>query len=665
MKIPSNKFLLLLVVMSLAAPAASAAAPVSAGQWDEETLRLFAEIPILDGGRVKPLDTYAAFTLLKLNGKRFYVVNDANGDRIGKLTPMEWLLDCLFYPEVANEYKSIRVDDSEILRSIGVTPTDDRQDYYSYTELALGRETLLKFAMQYSEIESNKRTPSQVHILNLWSNLSTFESVTHYLDFTRKTVNAGDSALLSRIFPDMSIVLVAEVTQNLKEFALALQALQVAVAEEEDPTKYEHEQHVLNDISSKFDMVVNRGTGLALIPPADPSNRDWRTPSAVVWEALELTQYDIKELEVLGALERLGGSAGNEILFKQELRNYHSLVVAQTQARSEYAKVPMEISFYKAKFFFYAQWLFVLSFVVVSLSWLNLPNKLLARVATVTVSVPLVLLVAGITYRCILRSRPPVSTLYETILFITATAVLVALCMEYFNRQRIALSIASILGVSGMFLANKFELSNGTDTMPSLVAVLDTNFWLSTHVTTIVIGYAAGLLAAAIAHIYIFGKLFGFKKNDAKFYQTVTRMVYGIVCFGLLFSFIGTVLGGIWANYSWGRFWGWDPKENGAALIVLCNLAILHARMGGYIRQLGMHMAAIFTGGVVAFSWWGVNELGVGLHAYGFTDGVWGALMTFWYLEGIVILLGAAVFFRGQFHKAIEKRAKELQTTGT
>ncbi len=185
--------------------------------------------------------------------------------------------------------------------------------------------------------------------------------------------------------------------------------------------------------------------------------------------------------------------------------------------------------------------------------------------------------------------------------------------------------------------------------MPMLLAVLDTNFWLATHVTIINIGYAAGLLAAGIAHGFIFGKLLGIKRDDKKFYRSITRMVYGSMCFGLLFAFVGTVLGGIWANYSWGRFWGWDPKENGAALICLCMLATLHARNGGYIRDMGIHLAAVFTGSVVAFSWWGVNLLGVGLHSYGFTSGIWTVTFIFWTTQAAVIALGFFVLLRDRF----------------
>ena len=97
-------------------------------------------------------------------------------------------------------------------------------------------------------------------------------------------------------------------------------------------------------------------------------------------------------------------------------------------------------------------------------------------------------------------------------------------------------------------------------------------------------------------------------------------MVFGIICFSLLLSFIGTVLGGIWADQSWGRFWGWDPKENGALLIVLWNALILHARMAGLIKIKGIMLASIFGNIVTSFSWFGVNMLGVGLHSYGFME---------------------------------------------
>ena len=174
-----------------------------------------------------------------------------------------------------------------------------------------------------------------------------------------------------------------------------------------------------------------------------------------------------------------------------------------------------------------------------------------------------------------------------------------------------------------MFLAMRFEVKNAADTMESMRAVLASNFWLSTHVTTVIIGYSGGLLAAAIAHIYIFGKLFGVAKGNRDFYRSITRMVYGALCFSLFFSLVGTVLGGVWANDSWGRFWGWDPKENGALMIVLWTLMILHARMGGYIKDLGVNIwsvsavariigrSRIFSSKRIAASGWGKSTVAI------------------------------------------------------
>jgi ABC-type transport system involved in cytochrome c biogenesis permease subunit len=104
--------------------------------------------------------------------------------------------------------------------------------------------------------------------------------------------------------------------------------------------------------------------------------------------------------------------------------------------------------------------------------------------------------------------------------------------------------------------------------------------------------------------------------------QETARMIYGTVCFAVFFSFFGTVLGGLWADDAWGRFWGWDPKENGALIIVLWNSVVLHAYWGHMVRQRGLAVLAVVGNVVTAWSWFGVNELGVGLHTYGFTEGV-------------------------------------------
>jgi ABC-type transport system involved in cytochrome c biogenesis permease subunit len=123
--------------------------------------------------------------------------------------------------------------------------------------------------------------------------------------------------------------------------------------------------------------------------------------------------------------------------------------------------------------------------------------------------------------------------------------------------------------------------------------------------------------------------------------RMLERMVYGIVCFATLFSLVGTVLGGIWADQSWGRFWGWDPKENGALILVLWNAIILHCRWSGLVRQRGLMMLAVFGNVVTGWSWFGVNMLGVGLHSYGFMQSAFLWLLAFVAANILIIALGA------------------------
>ncbi|HSH09843.1 MAG TPA: cytochrome c biogenesis protein CcsA, partial [Oceanipulchritudo sp.] len=129
------------------------------------------------------------------------------------------------------------------------------------------------------------------------------------------------------------------------------------------------------------------------------------------------------------------------------------------------------------------------------------------------------------------------------------------------------------------------------------------------------------------------------------------RMIYGAVCFALLFSFVGTVLGGIWADQSWGRFWGWDPKENGALMIVLWTALILPALRSGVVRTRGLVNLSIGGNIITAWSWFGTNMLGVGLHSYGFMDSAFFWLLMFWFSQFAV--MGLEWLFPVQVRKEV------------
>ena len=201
--------------------------------------------------------------------------------------------------------------------------------------------------------------------------------------------------------------------------------------------------------------------------------------------------------------------------------------------------------------------------------------------------------------------------------------------------------------------------------MEMMEAVLDTNFWLATHVTCVTLGYTATFLAGFLGILYIILGLFTtvLEKGGS---TMLAKMIYGVVCFATLLSFTGTVLGGIWADQSWGRFWGWDPKENGALLIVIWNALILHARWGGLVKQRGMAQLTIGGNIVTSWSWFGTNMLGVGLHSYGFMPAALVWLLVFAVSQLLVIGLGWIPLRHWMsFHKPTSLSSRTAMKGGT
>ncbi len=337
---------------------------------------------------------------------------------------------------------------------------------------------------------------------------------------------------------------------------------------------------------------------------------------------------------------------------------------AQTWAQSRVSHIGLEISYNKTEYFYNALHWFWGSALLLGLS-LVAPRSLWGRICIWLCSAGMltgeVYAIWGIVVRCFIMERPPITTLYETILFIATAGVILGLIAEALTRKNIGLAVACVAGTAGMFLSIRYMDMEGSDTLVQLQAVLITNFWLATHVPTINLGYAAGMVAAILSMCYFVMRLFGQIKPGDKTARDFTRIGYGFVMAGLFLSLVGTILGGIWANYSWGRFWGWDPKENGALMIVLMNLVILHARLGGYVKEVGFHCCCIVLGMIVAFSWFGVNQLNVGLHTYGFTEGIWFWLCVFWGIQLAILVYGIVLSF---LDRAARRKPKETLPVG-
>ncbi len=623
-------------------------------RWSDDLVEQFQKLPVQEGGRVKPMDTFAQFKMLKMVGKRSLAVT-RGGEEV-KLSSAEWMLDVLFYPDLAKGYPTFIVDNADAIFALGLTPhSGEKRGRYSYNELQPARKALYEQGQEFNEIKASDRTITQRMIVDLASNVNDFEFLANGFNFAREPLSFDADGVPESIAGGK--VVDGQVTLSTTDVIDRLDALQSYVAVSSPSDSF-------TAAFQRFQFNASTATALSIFPPQSAEDEKWQSSGELIMGAFGDEAVRAWAVPRIRLVENLVSQDGGAEGFEGAFDALAKVVVGDAKERGEYRKIPLEVTFYNWDFFTNALVWFLVVFLLVAVSWFAPGGKFSRVVSSVAhwgLLLPLGYLVAGITLRCIIRSRPPVSTLYETILFITAVIVIVAFFIELLARKRIALPIAAFVGALGMFLSIKYEMKEAVDTMPSLVAVLDTNFWLSTHVTTVTMGYAAGLLAMCMSFVYIIGRTFDLHRSHRGFFQTLTRMVYGVICFGLLFSLVGTVLGGIWANYSWGRFWGWDPKENGALMIVLWNLVILHARMGGYIRELGMHQFSLFGGMIVAFSWWHVNLLEVGLHSYGFTSGLKTTLFIFYGIVAVTMAWGFVIWLVARRAKPPGKAQREAR----
>lgn len=639
-------------------------APRSA-PWPAEVEAAMRELPVMSQGRVKPFMTQVQYLLLRLKEVRSLRLPDDDpklGEVAGeKLSPTAWALDVLLHPAQAADYPVFRVTDSEELDWVDLSSiVKKRRDSYSWNELSPAYERIWEFRSEYMKIDPKRRSRLQNQIVDLAADMSEYAGLMHAFDVLRARFPADGSPALREVFGARAEVRFSDVLAVTPELLERYSAIVGGDSEVVPDGEHGAEAEAIGALLEHAFQGASSSGYLAFLPPPDPTVEEWLTLETALLTARDWSsEQRALVVSAVARAEALVDAAGAPEALAPAVHALSDEIRVQALARGEAEKVPLEVRYLRGDYFGKALIGFVLAFVLSAVLWLRPRNRWLALATAVATAVPTGFLVYGIVLRCVLRGRPPVSTLYETILFITACGVLVALIVEWIHRQRIALSLAAALGALGMFVAYRFELTDGQDTMPQLVAVLDTNFWLATHVTTVTVGYSAGLLAGFVAYVYLLGKLVGWRRAEPRTYQLLGRMVYGVLCFGLLFSTVGTILGGIWANYSWGRFWGWDPKENGALMIVLWELMILHGRMGGFWRDWGTALLAVLGNIVVAFSWWGVNLMGVGLHSYGFTAGLKQAVTIFYGAQLLVVGLGGLAWFLER--RRIELRAQAVQ----
>lgn len=474
------------------------------------------------------------------------------------------------------------------------------------------------------------------------------DSITHATGF--------DEAKVIRVkLPDLLTQLALPLDQEFYSFAEIEKAYptlrkQAELADATPEKQRDLYQRKLLELYQRWELCRNLGLTIGLMPvPPDNENGSWAPLFDVKDKELELRPGGERFMAVLDAYR--GGQPREFNSAVAECHRWLGRTLPETTAKTDY-----EAFFNKASPFFWCPIFYVVVFFLACCSWLGWRKPLWAAAMGVLV-VTLAIHTFGLASRIYITGRGPVTNLYAAAVFIPWAGVILGLGLEAVFRNGLGAAKASLLGITSLLLAH--YLGSDGDTMKPVVAVLATNFWLWTHVPCVTLGYAATFLAGMLAIAYVVLGLFTPLLRDETLRKNLARMTYGIVCFAILFSFVGTILGGIWADYSWGRFWGWDPKENGAILIVLWNAIILHARWGGIVRERGFMVLAIVGNIVTAWSFFGTNLLGIGLHSYGFMEGAATGLIAWWGLQVLLIGLGLTPLWawRSFGHKRQERLA--------
>ncbi len=575
----------------------------------------FGQLPLISNGRIVPLDSLARNSLLEIREKQTLNAEPwKSWTEKPKLIPaIEWLAYVMMNPAVADEWPTFRVDNPDLVSLLKLPEKDLARQFdgkhYSWNQIQPALDDFRKENSRVQRIEAGNRTAYENAIVKMNQRLVLYTQLKNSVQPASAQDWPAELAAFEELIPEAVAAAKAQQAgekfdqKKFTEFAGYVQAFQFMA-----------------------------GWQPPLILPPN-GTRDWRRMGDALLDAPRGAAPDA----AIHAYANLTGAlaANDPDKFNAALRELQSQLAASQPAAV--AKARAEVFFNQMQPFYNAMVIYVLAGLFAVFFWFNL-SETLRRASVWLVWLALAIHTVGLVYRMVLEGRPPVTNLYSSAIFIGWGAVVLGLILEKFYRNAIGLVVACGIGFITLIIAHHLALQG--DTMEMMRAVLDTNFWLATHVVAVTIGYASTFVAGFLALIYILRGVFT-KTLDEATGKSMARMIYGIVCFATLFSFVGTVLGGIWADQSWGRFWGWDPKENGALIIVLWNALILHLRWGGIIRDRGLVNCAIGGNIVTAWSWFGVNMLGIGLHSYGFTDAAFKWLVLFVLSQLAFIALGS------------------------
>jgi ABC-type transport system involved in cytochrome c biogenesis permease subunit len=606
----------------------------------------FAKLPLIFNGRVQPMDSLARNSLIQIRGITQVPLegNGENGawgawEELGakggelterkwhqfskhprKLKPADWLLEVLCDPRKADE-RYVFVINHPDLRSLlklegGVEKSG--LHFYRFNDIKDRLDSLRDEHARASKLDGSQQDTFDRAVLKLHNAFALYLRL-------KNTLQPEDAT---------------DFRKELDEYVAAVKTVRAA-AQERQAGGEKLDRETINELLAPLQKFTRRYEVMArlqapLIVPLAHGDKNHETWHSMGDTLLEGSSDSLPEPVRLLATLASTYQAGNISKFNETLGQYRELLGKEGLIK-EVKKGANETFFNQLLAFKRSMYIYIAAFLLVLLYWANL-KEIWRTTAVRLLLIGFVVHTVGLIFRMWLEGRPPVTNLYSSAIFIGWGAVVLGLVLERFYKDGIGTAVATCVGFLSLIVAHNLSLDG--DTMVMMQAVLDTNFWLATHVVVITLGYASTFVAGFLALVYILRGVFT-KTLDSVTAKGLARMTYAIICFATLFSFVGTVLGGIWADQSWGRFWGWDPKENGALIIVLWNALILHLRWGGMIRERGLMNCAIVGNIVTCWSWFGVNMLGIGLHSYGFMSGAFLWLSLFVGSQLLLIAIGS------------------------
>ncbi len=607
----------------------------------------FARLPLVFNGRVQPMDSLARNSLMQIRGITEVPLEGngadgawgtweelrAKGGELAerkwfqfskhpkKLKPADWLLEVMGDSEQADDRYIFVINHPDLRSLLKLEGGLDKSGlhFYRFNDIKDRTDVLRAEVRRISTNDVTQRTTFDQAVVKLDNAFGLYFRL-------KNTLQPQDSKDFRKEIDDYLAAVKSARTEAQERQSRGEKLDREAIDQLLAPVQ---------KLASRYEVMARIDAPLIVPLPhaGDKGHEAWHRMGDALLEATgETMPESVKLLAGMASAYQ----AGDVAKFNQEIGSYQGLLKSEGLIK-EVTKSNQETFFNQLLAFKRSMYMYIVAFLLVLLYWAGL-NEIWRVTAMRLLLIGFVIHTSGLIFRMWLEGRPPVTNLYSSAIFIGWGAVVLGLVLEKFFKDGIGLVVATCVGFLSLIVAH--SLSQSGDTMEMMRAVLDTNFWLATHVVVITLGYASTFVAGFLALVYILRGVFT-KTLTSVTAKSLSRMVYGIVCFSTLFSFVGTVLGGIWADQSWGRFWGWDPKENGALIIVLWNALILHLRWGGIIRERGLMNCAIAGNIVTSWSWFGVNMLGIGLHSYGFMDAAFVWLMLFVGSQLALIAIGS------------------------